>query len=82
MTRRGFITIDKLEKIFYMFLNRIDCKILVQDKMKLEEGSNLIWRINNYDIENKHDFIEHTYSMFKYLYTNILDKWTIITLRN
>jgi hypothetical protein len=71
---RGFITVSELEKIFYIFLNSIDCKILAQDKMKLEKGSNLIWRINDYDIENKHDFTKHTYSMLKYLYTNILDK--------
>jgi hypothetical protein len=36
--KREFITLCKLEKIFYMFLNNIDREIIGQDGMRFEKS--------------------------------------------
>jgi len=41
------MTLDELEKIFYMFSNNIDCKSLCKVKWDFK-------KINDYGIENKH----------------------------
>jgi hypothetical protein len=52
------ITLDKLEKIFYIFSNNIDYNIIAQDRKRFEKISNLIKKINGYGIKNKYDLIE------------------------
>jgi hypothetical protein len=49
------ITLDELEKIFHMFSNSIDCKSLHKVEWDLKKVSNLIPKINDYGVENKHN---------------------------
>jgi len=43
------------KKVFNMFSNSIDCEIFVQEEIRFERASNIIKRINDYGIKNKHD---------------------------
>jgi hypothetical protein len=55
MIKRGFITLDELGKIFYLFSNSINWEILGQRGMRFQKVSNFIQMINDYYLENKHD---------------------------
>jgi hypothetical protein len=44
--------------MFHLFLNSIDCKSLYNVEWDLKGVSKLIQRINDYNIENKHDLIK------------------------
>jgi hypothetical protein len=53
--KRGFITLSELRKMFHMFSNSSDCKSLRKVEWDLKRVSNLIQRINDYGVVNKHD---------------------------
>lgn len=55
MTKKEFITLNELRKKLYMISNNIDYEIFTQHKMIFKKISNLIKRINYYDVENKYD---------------------------
>ena len=38
MIKKGFITLDELEKIFYLFSNSINWEILDQGEMRFEKS--------------------------------------------
>jgi hypothetical protein len=44
--------------MFHLFSNSIDCKSLQKVKLDLKRVLNLIQRINDDGVENKHDLIE------------------------
>jgi hypothetical protein len=47
-----------------MFSNSIDCEIFVQEEIRFERASNIIKRINDYGIKNKHDFNKENNSCY------------------
>jgi hypothetical protein len=50
--KRGFITFSELEKIFYLFLNNIDCKTLNQCGMRFEKSFNFYSKNHDYSVKN------------------------------
>jgi len=50
--------------MFNMFSNSIDCEIFVQEEIRFERASNIIKRINDYGIKNKHDFNKENNSCY------------------
>jgi hypothetical protein len=57
-TKRGFITVGKLRKMFHLFSNGIDYKSLHKVEWDLKTISNLIQKINDYGVDNKNDLTE------------------------
>jgi hypothetical protein len=47
--------LGELGKTFHMFLNSIDCKFWCTVEWDLLRVSNLIQRINDYNVKKKHD---------------------------
>jgi len=57
-------------------------KSLRNMKLDLKRVSNLIQRINDYNVANKYHLTRQTNFMLKGLNQNIIDEGIIITLRN
>jgi len=56
--KRGFITLDELQKMFHIFSNNINYKSLRKMEWDLKRVLNLIQKINDYGVKNKHNLKE------------------------
>ena len=82
MIKREFITLCKLEKIFYMFLNNIDREIIGQDGMRFEKSfksyPNNQWLLCREQTWFNMAGILHVLMLNR----NIIDERILIVLRN
>jgi hypothetical protein len=77
---RGFISLSELGKIFHLFSNNIDCKILMQGEMRFEKSFKSYLN-NNWLWCWEQTWFDKASKNWWSINQNILHKWIIITLK-